>query len=321
MSGIKYDKEILENVLHTLENEKIRAEAEADARKLKIYGALPRIAELDAELRTTVFDVIRASFGKGEDTAALIARAKEKNLALVAERKKLLSEANIPENALLPRYSCEVCSDSGYTGGELCPCVIARYRRAVADEINKRLVLKKCNFAEFDISRYPENGTALSPRAHMREVLQFARDYAEGFGEDSENLFLTGGPGLGKTFLASCIARRVADRGFSVVFGTAFSILGEYEAVKFGRSDGNTGVYETCDLLVIDDVGREMKTPFTVAALFNIVNMRQNADKKTVIISSNEENDIIKDYGAAFFSRIKGDFIKLEFLGNDMRRN
>ncbi len=89
MSGIKYDKEILENVLHTLENEKIRAEADAEARKLKIYSALPRVAEIDAALRTTVFDVIRASFGKGEDTAALIARAKEKNTALVAERKKL----------------------------------------------------------------------------------------------------------------------------------------------------------------------------------------------------------------------------------------
>lgn len=320
MSGIKYDKEILENVLHTLENEKIRAEAEAEARKLKIYGALPRVAELDAELRTTVFDVIRASFGKGEDTASLIARAKEKNLALVAERKKLLEDANIPENALLPRYSCEVCSDSGYTGGELCPCVISRYRRTVADEINKKLVLKKCDFEEFDISRYPENGTAMSPRAQMREVLQFARDYAESFGTESENIFLTGGPGLGKTFLASCIARRVADRGFSVIFGTAFSVLGEYEAVKFGRSDANTDVYETCDLLILDDVGREMKTPFTIAALFNIVNMRQNADKKTVIISSCEEKDIKKDYSPAFLSRIKGDFIKLEFLGNDMRQ-
>lgn len=321
MSGMKYDKEILENVLHSLENEKIRAEADAEARKLKIYGAMPRVAEIDAALRTTVFDVIRASFGKNEDTATLIARAKEKNLALVAERKKLLAEANIPESALEPGYSCEVCNDSGYTGGELCPCVITRYRRAVADEINKKLVLKKSDFAEFDISRYPENGAALSPRAQMREVLEFSRDYAESFGAESENLFLTGGPGLGKTFLASCIARRVADRGFSVVFGTAFSVLGEYEAVKFGRSDENTDIYETCDLLILDDVGREMKTPFTVAALFNIVNMRLNADKKTVIISSCEENDIIKDYGPAFFSRIKGDFIKLEFLGNDMRRN
>ncbi len=320
MTGQKFDKDTLENVLHNLENEKIRAEAAAEERKLRIYQALPRVAELDAELRTTVFDVIRASFGKGEDTSALIARAKEKNLAYAAERREILASANIPENALEPRYSCEVCNDTGYTGGELCPCVIARYRRAVADGINARLQLKKCNFADFDLSLYPESATGISPREQMREVLEFARDYAESFGEDSENLFFTGGSGLGKTFLASCIARQVADRGFSVVFGTAFSVLGDYEAVKFGRSDADTDVYETCDLLILDDVGREMKTPFTIAALFNLINLRQNADKKTVIISSCEENDIKKDYGTAFYSRIKGDFIKLEFLGNDMRR-
>lgn len=320
MSGMKFDKDILESVLRGLENEKIRAEADAEARKLRIYQALPRVAELDAELRATVFDVIRASFGKGEDTSALIARAKKKNLTFAEERRKILSEANIPENALEPKYSCEVCNDTGYTGGELCPCVIARYRQAVADDINSRLVLKKCNFEEFDLSLYPDGGAGISPRAQMREVLEFAREYAESFGEESENLYLTGGPGLGKTFLASCIARRVADHGYSVVFGTAFSVLGDYEAVKFGRSETDTGVYETCDLLILDDVGREMKTPFTVAALFNLINTRQNADKKTVIISSCEEKDIKKDYGAAFVSRIKGDFIKLEFLGNDMRQ-
>lgn len=316
---MNYDRDILENVLHTLENKKIRAEARAEEIRRAIYAKNPRVAEIDTALRTTVLDIIRASFGKNEDTAELIKKAREKNLLLVKEREELFASLGLSSDCTEPKYSCEVCSDSGYAGGELCPCVTERYRRAVAEKINADLKLKNCDFEKFDLSIYPEAGGKVSPRAQMREVLEFAKSYAESFGEDSENLYLSGGSGLGKTFIASCIARKVADSGFSVMYETAFSILGVYEAVKFGRSDRNTDVFETCDLLVIDDVGCEMKSPFTVAALFNLINVRSAADKKTVIISSLSDAEIKKEYGAPFVSRLKGEFIKLEFLGNDVR--
>ena len=39
----------------------------------------------------------------------------------------------------------------------------------------------------------------------------------------SGSLLLSGGTGLGKTFLSACIAREVSDAGFSVVYDTAIS--------------------------------------------------------------------------------------------------
>lgn len=316
---MKYNRETVERALRALENDKIRAEAAAAARRREVYELLPRVAEIDAALRATVLDIIRASFGKGEDTAALIRKTREKNLELTREREELLIAAGYNGDSLEPIYSCDVCNDTGYAGGELCPCVLRRCRKAAAEEINSRLNLKNCDFSEFDISLYPESGMHMSPRSQMREVLQFALSYAEGFGDDSENLYMSGGSGLGKTFLASCIARKVADAGFSVVYDTAFSILGAYEDVKFGRGERDTTVFETCDLLIIDDVGCEMKTPFTVAALFNLINVRKNTDRKTVIISPLSEAEIKRDYGIPFHSRLRGEFVKLEFLGNDVR--
>ncbi len=315
---MKYDREILERVQRRLENERIRTEAEADERRRRVYELLPRVAEIDAELKSSVLEVIRASFGKGLDTAALVAAARKNNEALQAERREILTAAGYEFDFTEPKYSCEVCSDTGISCGEMCPCVIKRYKKEQNAEINSALRLRNTDFSAFDLSLYPEEGRP-SPREHMKVVYDFCRDYAENFGEDSECLYMSGKSGLGKSFLASCIAHNVAESGFSVVYTDAFSILGEYEDVKFGRSDKNLDVYETCDLLIIDDVGAEMATPFTVAALFNIVNRRESAEKSTIVVTTLTKSEMAKRYGAQLCSRLEGDFIKLEFLGEDVR--
>lgn len=316
---MNYDRDILERVLREVESAKIKAEVAAEARRREVYENLPRIAEIDAALRTTVLDIIRASFGKGEDTASLIRKTHEKNAALQAERKKLLESAGIPTDVTEPKYSCDKCNDDGYAGGELCSCVINKYHAAVARDINAELNLKNANFEKFDLSLYPETGGRISPRAQMREIFDICRDYAENFGDDSENLYMSGESGLGKSMLASCIAKTVSERGFSVIMQPAFSILGTYEDVKFGRADVNTANFETCDLLIIDDVGCEMSTPFAVAAFYNLINLRNGTGKKTIVISTLKKAEILKRYGKQTASRLEGDFIKLEFLGNDVR--
>ena len=316
---MKYDKELLERVLRDLENEKIKMQSQSRIRQAEIYEKIPRVAEIDIALRSTVLDVIRASFGKGEDTAALIAKTKEGNLALQKEREELLKNAGYPADYTDEKSICEICDGEGYANGNLCPCVISRYRRAQAEEINSRLSLCNADFSRFDLSLYPEKGSGISPREQMREVYTFCRDFAEGFEPSSESLSFCGGSGLGKTFLASCIAKTVSEKGFSVVFETAFSVFGTYEDVKFGRRDEDTGIYETCDLLILDDVGSEMTSPFSVAVFLNLINVRRNACKNTIVISPLPPAEIRRRYGDQMFSRLEGDFIKLEFLGEDVR--
>lgn len=315
---MNYDKEILDRVIHETENAKIRLEAEAENRRREIYSAIPRIAEIDAELKSSVFEIIRASFGKGIDSKALIAKTRERNLELNREREELLKASGFPADFTEPRYACSVCDDTGIHGGELCPCIIEKYKKALALEINKDLRLGESDFSKFDISLYPETGKPPA-RAQMKEVLAFCKSWAEDFGEGAESLYMCGKSGLGKTFLASCIAAKVASLGYSVVFDTAFSILGTYEDVKFGRSEKNLDVFETADLLIIDDLGCEMSTPFAVAAFYNLINKRRSLGKSTIAITPLSKTEISKRYGSQVVSRLEGDFIKLEFLGDDVR--
>lgn len=315
---MNYDKEILDRVIHETENAKIRLEAEAESRKREIYSAIPRIAEIDAELKSSVFEVIRASFGKGIDSKALIAKTRDRNLELNREREELLEKSGFSSDFTEPRYVCTVCDDTGIHGGELCTCIIEKYKKALALEINKNLHLSECDFSKFDISLYPETGKPPA-RSQMKEVLSFCKAWAEDFEEGAESLYMCGKSGLGKTFLASCVASKVASRGYSVIFDTAFSILGAYEDVKFGRCEKNLDIFETADLLIIDDFGCEMSTPFAVAAFYNLINKRRSLNKSTIVISPLSKTEISKRYGAQILSRLEGDFIKLEFLGEDVR--
>ncbi len=322
---MNYDKRILSKVLRDTESAKIRADAEASLMRDKIYGELPRVAEIEAELRTTALEIIRTSFGAGGDIAEKIRATRDKNLALQAERAELLCAAGYDISCTEPRYFCELCNDTGYHGGEICTCIDKKYRVAAAVELNSKLKLADVSFDGFDLSLYSDKSDGkikLSPRERMRDVFEFCRAYAEDFASAEESLFMTGGSGLGKTYLASCIAASVASNGHSVVYDTAFKILGTYEEEKFGREDGGvraSASYEECELLVIDDLGCEMATSFTLAALYNLINTRLNRGKKTIVISTLKKAELSKRYGEQMYSRLAGEFVTLAFCGEDVR--
>ena len=147
------------------------------------------------------------------------------------------------------------------------------------------------------------------------------RDYAHQFSPRSGNLLLFGAPGLGKTFLSACIARSVADNGFSVVYDTAGKLFSDFEAVKFGNDgDALTKKYLECDLLIIDDLGTEMTTQFTQSVLYQVVNTRL-MESKPMIISTNLLSDAISHrYPGPIASRLLGVFQLCPFLGQDIRQ-
>ncbi len=317
---MKYDNDIVESIIREKTSERIKREESAEKMRLEVYKKLPRVAEIDSLLSSTAFDIIRASFGKKESAAEVLKLRREKNATLIEERNSLLTSAGFPTDVTEVKYDCEVCNDTGYDGGVLCRCMHKRYARAVAKKINSYLRLPEVWFPEFDLSLYPESGNGpISPRAQMKEVFEFCKTYAQQFDETSGSLFMNGGSGLGKTHLAACIAKAVSGKDFSVIYGTAFEILGAMEDVKFGRCEADLDALFNCDLLILDDVGCEMATPFTTSAFYNIVNSRLLSKKPTIVISPLTRDELVSRYGAHTVSRLEGDFIKLEFLGKDVR--
>ena len=183
------------------------------------------------------------------------------------------------------------------------------------------------NFSKFDMSFYstrPDGRSGISPRENMEYNLGECKTYAAKFSKDSPNLLLFGSTGLGKTFLSTCIAEAVSARGFSVAYDTAINIVAAYETIKFGSGDGEAAAeraarYERADLLIIDDMGTEMGTAFTVSALYNLINNRLMAKRPMIINTNLLPETLSEKYSPAVASRLLGEFLPLRFFGDDIR--
>jgi DNA replication protein DnaC len=153
-------------------------------------------------------------------------------------------------------------------------------------------------------------------------VLEYCKNYAEDFGTDSESLYLHGATGLGKTHISLAIANTVAEKGYSVIYDTAQNILSSLEREKFGHNNNGEREKEIleCDLLIIDDLGSEFSTQFTVAAIYNIINTRLLSSKPTIISTNLSIDELTDRYTPRVTSRIVGCYTIKQFKGSDIRQ-
>ena len=114
-------------------------------------------------------------------------------------------------------------------------------------------------------------------------------------GETDKGLFITGTYGVGKTYLASCIANEVIKNKITVVFGTLIQLL-DYIKDTYKDSDMSDkeylNLYSSVDLLIIDDLGKEKPTEWVLEKLFLIVNNRYNNYLPIVITTNYNRNQL-----------------------------
>ena len=318
-----YSEAVLHRARERLLQEKTLYEAETAARRAQVLQDYPRLREIDQALRQSVAGAVAAAFRKGEDTAAAIAALKEQNLALQREREWILASTELDESVLDPPPFCPHCGGSGYVGSSMCECLRELCRQEQKKELSSLLGGKE-SFDGFRLDLYPtepDPNLGVSPRQLMERTFRRCRRYAREFGAGAPSLLFTGGPGLGKTFLSACIARAVADNGFSVVYDTAGKLFSDFEAVKFGGNQQDlTRKYLQCDLLIIDDLGTEMTTQFTQSVLYRVLNDRL-LENRPVIVSTNLSDQALRQrYSAPIASRLLGAFEVCLFLGQDIRQ-
>ena len=327
---MSYSPNVLRRAQARLTRRREERQARQEEQRRQVYARLPRVAEIDGLLRRTMAQVIAAALREGGDPAAQVADIRRKNQALQAEQAQLLTGHGFPADALDDKPLCAKCGDSGWVGSDMCDCLKVLCAQEQIRELSQLLDLGEQSFDTFDLGFYsPEVWPAWgrSPRENMEKVLKICRDYAQNFGRYYfNNLFLSGSTGLGKTFLSACIARTVSENGFSVVYDTAGEVFARFEAQKFSRDEedarearDDTRRYLRCDLLILDDLGSELTTPFVQSVLYQLVNSRLTAEKRTVISSNLTMDDVRGRYSPQIASRLEGEYRVLPFFGEDIR--
>ena len=285
------------------------------------YEQQPRLREIDRQLRMTMASAARAAFAGGE-AVKLMEQAKRENQALQLERRRIV-ESCFEEGFLDETPICPICSGSGYVGSSMCDCLAELCRQEQKKELTF-LSAGRESFDQFRLDYYSDKPTPAGfvPRVIMEKTYQTCRRYAFGFHNKAGNLLFSGNTGLGKTFLSACIARAVADQGYSVVYESAGRLFQTLEKARFEANDENrraAAKYAECDLLIVDDLGTELPGQFVTAALYSLINDRLLECRPTIISTNLSEEELVRRYNPQIASRLRGSYKRVAFVGDDIR--
>ena len=287
------------------------------------YAQVPRLRQIDIQLRSTMAMAAQAAFAQGEDPQELLQQARRQNMLLQQERAELAA-LHFEEGYLDDSPICDRCGGSGYVGSAMCECLRELCRQEQKKELTFLNVGRE-SFDQFRLDYYPDRIDPkwnVNIRAVMEKTFQTCRKYALNFNERSGNLLFSGDTGLGKTFLSACIARVVAEKGYSVAYESAQHLFAKLEKDRFRpdeESARQVAVLNGCDLLIVDDLGTELPGNFVVAALYALVNDRLLAGKPTIISTNLNIGEIRERYSPQIASRLQGSYTLLPFVGQDIR--
>ena len=318
--------EIYAQIKREMERYRDYAINKADEEIKLIYEKYPRLKEIDKELKNAGSHMLKETLRRrGEDRDKLVKEFKEHYANLEKEKQSILDNAGISQDMLKPKFRCRLCEDTGIYKDKECKCMKKRRIEKMYTLSNIHENMKEQNFEKFDSSLFSKepilNGVSQYDR--ILEISDTCREGIAGMEKTPFYALFMGGVGLGKTFLCSCLAKFAMEMGYSVVYATAYDIADVLVKVKFNRATGED--YETldlinsCDLLIVDDLGTEGINSATNTEIFTVINNRL-LNKKSLIISTNLSlKDINRIYGERVFSRFMGGFKMCQFIGRDLR--
>ena len=297
---------------------------EHQRRKEEIYDAVPEIRAIDEKIAHISIEAAKYQLFHPETDGRAALRQKIYDLSM--EKVNLLVIHQYPADYLDDIYTCPDCRDTGYIGSEKCHCFQQHILHVLYDQSNLRELIRVENFQNFRLDYYsdrPERNGALSPRENMREILGRCRRFIASFdSHPGGNLLISGNTGVGKTYLANCIAGEILKAGKSVIYMSAHQFFSQLADYTFRRGQENADTLSFllhCDLLIIDDLGTELNNGFINSQLFLCINERI-LHRKSIIISTNLS---LKQLSQTYTERISSRFIEsyeyFHIYGEDIR--
>lgn len=263
-------------------------------------------------------------------------RAKLKGEAFDIEKEKkkysnslqsACKKSGISGKELEVKYQCTDCLDTGYIGDNqknLCHCVV---NKAVNNTIVSQNLLEDATFDNFDETIFPKNEKVDKEGRNQREHILHVKSRAQSWCDEFPNtkkkqtLFI-GATGVGKSYMVSCIAHNIIKKGYSVVNATASGINEAKLKTINDRDSSAMGLFKSCDLLIIDDLGVEsMLRNITVETLYEIIEYRLANKKHTITCTNLSMTKLQERYGYRIVSRISStkNTALMQILGKDLR--
>ena len=129
-----------------------------------------------------------------------------------------------------------------------------------------------------------------------QENAVYAKRYVEHFSEmlqTGQGLLFWGNVGTGKTFLAGCIANALLEQKIPVLMTSFPKILNALGGLYSSERNEYLASLNRYTLLVIDDMGIERESQYTIETVYTVIDERYKS-KKPFIITTNIQLEILK---------------------------
>lgn len=197
----------------------------------------------------------------------------------------------------------------------------------ICRHVQEETLIKKCRNAGIPRRYASKTYGDYRETAQNADALAISRWYIAS--KPRRWIYLYGGCGTGKTFLASLLAKEAIRACELVRFVDFQEILDELKDSFDDRTKSANTIlnkYQECRLLILDDVGTGYFRDWGVSILHQLINYRYNEEKRTVITSNYDLNGLeerlttAEAYSAArIISRIR-EMSEFANLGMEDRR-
>lgn len=202
-------------------------------------------------------------------------------------------------NPVLPRCDCEQATaywqeQDRQAAEEAQREAEAKRRRAMQQRV-ERLLGQSGIKKRFRQRTFPNFRTDTPGR---KKNYGIAKEYADNFAYHQargDGLYIEGTNGTGKTHLAAAIALQLIHEGVPVICKTSSDLLLDIKKSFDGdgmRESDVLDIYKRVDLLIIDDLGKEQCSDWSMSTLYSILNDRYE-DMKPTIVTTNYNADAL----------------------------
>lgn len=168
--------------------------------------------------------------------------------------------------------------------------------RAMQDKID-RLIGKSGIKKRFQQRTFPNFKTDTPGRRYSYRI---AKEYADNFAyhrSRGDGLYIEGTNGTGKTHLAAAIALQLIGEGIPVICKTSSDMLMDikraFESKEIKESE-IFDIYKKVELLIIDDLGKEQCSDWSMSTLYSILNDRYEDMRPTIVTTNYNVDELIE---------------------------
>lgn len=325
-------KQIIERLNRIFDERQKLAQLNKEKRLNSLIHKYPEFSRINDEITTIGLKLSFASLKNNYEEVKVLTNQLD---SLIKKRDDFLKKLNLSESYLEADYHCKACKDTGFVikdgGVEACRCRILTYIELLYEQSKLKDILKLHNFRNFKMEYYskePDQIEGKSPYENILDVMNSVRKFLKNIENPQQrSLLFYGKTGLGKTFLAHCIAKELIDKKKTVIFLDSISF---FEILKDRYSkmiklyekidDEEYKSLEDVDLLIIDDLGTEGKNvEFLIGIFQSLLDKRYLLSKKSIITTNLTLEGLRTQYSSKMVGRIQEYFMFLHFFGEDIR--